>query len=106
MTKRSLPKWIFEIAYPDIEEARTANKTLLGLLYQFAAKRNRMIRQIESPKSIEVHFVQNEIDPTGLGEPLFPPIFGAVANALYKATNKRYYEQPFMGEVDEKVERG
>lgn len=66
----------------------------------------RMIRQIESPKSIEVHFVQNEIDPTGLGEPLFPPIFGAVANALYKATNKRYYEQPFMGEVDEKVEWG
>jgi isoquinoline 1-oxidoreductase beta subunit len=65
-----------------------------------------MIRQIETPKSIEVHFVQNEIDPTGLGEPLFPPIFGAVANALYKATNKRYYEQPFMGEVDEKVERG
>jgi len=55
----------------------------------------RMIRHSEAPKSIEVHFVKNEKDPTGLGEPLFPPIFGAVANALYKATGKRFYEQPF-----------
>ncbi len=43
----------------------------------------RMIRMPESPKEIEVHFVKNEIDPTGLGEPTFPPIFGALANALY-----------------------
>jgi isoquinoline 1-oxidoreductase beta subunit len=42
--------------------------------------------------------VKNEIDPTGLGEPPFPPIFGAVANALYKSTGKRYYDQPFLGE--------
>jgi isoquinoline 1-oxidoreductase subunit beta len=55
----------------------------------------RMIRHSEAPKAIEVHFVKNEEDPTGLGEPLFPPIFGALANALYKATGKRYYEQPF-----------
>lgn len=55
----------------------------------------RMIRQKESPKKVEVHFVRNEEEPTGLGEPLFPPVFAAVANALYKATGKRYYEQPF-----------
>lgn len=55
----------------------------------------RMIRHSEAPKAIEVHFVQNEKDPTGLGEPLFPPIFAAVANALYKATGKRFYNQPF-----------
>jgi len=55
----------------------------------------RMIRHSEAPKSIEVHFVKNEFDPTGLGEPLFPPIFGALANALHKATQKRFYEQPF-----------
>ncbi|MEO1257384.1 MAG: molybdopterin cofactor-binding domain-containing protein [Bacteroidota bacterium] len=58
----------------------------------------RMIRMGEAPKEIEVHFVQNEIDPTGLGEPPFPPVFGAVANALYKATGKRQYHQPFLGE--------
>ncbi len=55
----------------------------------------RMIRQKEAPESIEVHFVKNDHDPTGLGEPLFPPIFAALANALYKATGKRFYEQPF-----------
>lgn len=55
----------------------------------------RMIRQKEAPKSIEVHFVKNQHDPTGLGEPLFPPVFAAVANALYKATGKRFYDQPF-----------
>ena len=58
----------------------------------------RMIRMSEAPKAIEVHFVKNEIAPTGMGEPPFPPIFGALANALYKATGKRVYDQPFMGE--------
>jgi isoquinoline 1-oxidoreductase subunit beta len=60
----------------------------------------RLIRHSEAPKSIEVHFVKNEIDPTGLGEPPFPPIMGAVANALYKATGKRFYHQPFMSDRD------
>lgn len=57
----------------------------------------RMIRMSEAPKAIEVHFVENEINPTGMGEPPFPPIFGAVANALYKASGKRHYQQPFLG---------
>ena len=56
----------------------------------------RMIRMSESPKEIEVHFVKNDIDPTGLGEPMFPPVFAAMANALYKATGKRHYKQPFL----------
>jgi isoquinoline 1-oxidoreductase beta subunit len=56
----------------------------------------RIIRYREAPKKIDVHFVQNEINPTGLGEPPFPPIFAAVANALYKATGKGYYHQPFL----------
>ncbi|MBF12115.1 MAG: isoquinoline 1-oxidoreductase [Flavobacteriaceae bacterium] len=56
----------------------------------------RLIRHNEAPKEIEVHFVKNEIDPTGLGEPPFPPIMGAMANALYKATGSRVYNQPFV----------
>ncbi len=55
----------------------------------------RLIRQKETPRSIDIHFVHNDQDPTGLGEPLFPPIFAAVANAMYKATGQRSYEQPF-----------
>jgi CO/xanthine dehydrogenase Mo-binding subunit len=58
----------------------------------------RMIRYREAPKSIDVHFVRNEVDPTGMGEPPFPPVFAALANALYKATGKRFYQQPFVGQ--------
>ncbi|MCJ7466424.1 MAG: molybdopterin-dependent oxidoreductase [Maribacter sp.] len=58
----------------------------------------RMIRMGESPKEIDIHFVKSELDPTGLGEPTFPPIFAAVANALYKATGKRSYDQPFLSD--------
>ncbi len=61
----------------------------------------RLIRHREAPKEIEVHFVDNKKDPTGLGEPLNPPVIGALANALYKATGKRYYDQPFL--VDQKL---
>lgn len=59
----------------------------------------RMIRMGEAPKEIDVHFVKNEINPTGLGEPPFPPVFAALANALYKATGKRHYQQPFIAEI-------
>ncbi|AQG80181.1 xanthine dehydrogenase family protein molybdopterin-binding subunit [Spirosoma montaniterrae] len=57
----------------------------------------RMIRINEIP-DVEVHFVQNEIEPTGLGEPALPPAGAAVANAIFKATGKRLYNQPFMDE--------
>jgi isoquinoline 1-oxidoreductase beta subunit len=60
----------------------------------------RMIRQKETPKSIEIHFVDSKEDPTGLGEPFFPPVFAALANSLYKATGKRYYEQPFAPQLE------
>lgn len=60
----------------------------------------RIIRHHEAPKRIEVHFVQNDIDPTGLGEPPFPPVFGALANALYRATGKRYYKQPYASDLE------
>ena len=64
----------------------------------------RLIRHNEAPKSIEVHFVENDLDPTSLGEPPFPPVFGAVANALYKNTGKRQYNQPFKPESEKKIQ--
>lgn len=63
----------------------------------------RMIRLNEAPKMIDVHFVNNEKDPTGLGEPPFPPVFGAIANAIYQKSGKRVYNQPYMMEVDGKI---
>ncbi|PQJ26977.1 isoquinoline 1-oxidoreductase [Salinibacter sp. 10B] len=61
----------------------------------------RMIRMPEAPKSIETHFVDNGIDPTGLGEPGLPPISAALANALYQSTGERLYEQPFIDGLKE-----
>jgi len=55
----------------------------------------KLIRHNQAPKAIEVHFVQNDINPTGLGEPGLPPAVGALANALYNATGNRLYHQPF-----------
>lgn len=67
-----------------------------GMPEQSNFDKYRIIRMSEAPKAIDIHFVQNNIDPTGLGEPTFPPVFAAVANALYQATEKRFYDQPFL----------
>lgn len=56
----------------------------------------RLIRHSEAPREIQVDFVENDIAPTGLGEPTFPPVVGALANALYRATGERLYNQPFV----------
>ena len=58
----------------------------------------RLIRMQETPK-VEVHFVENELSPTGLGEPGLPPAGGAVANAINLALGKRIYRQPFIKEL-------
>jgi isoquinoline 1-oxidoreductase beta subunit len=76
-----------------------------GVSEQNNFNRYRMIRHKEAPKTIEVSFVKSEVDPTGLGEPPFPPVFAAVANALYKNTGKRFYNQPFVNELGEKNTR-
>jgi isoquinoline 1-oxidoreductase subunit beta len=73
-----------------------------GVPEQNNFNRYRIIRHRESPQKIEVSFVENDIDPTGLGEPPFPPVFGALANALYKNTGKRFYNQPFESELNAK----
>lgn len=54
----------------------------------------KLIKYNEVPE-IEAHFVDNGIDPTGLGEPALPPTGGALANVIFKATGKRIYKQPF-----------
>ncbi|WP_026631785.1 xanthine dehydrogenase family protein molybdopterin-binding subunit [Dyadobacter alkalitolerans] len=57
----------------------------------------RLIRMNEIPE-VDVHFVNNGISPTGLGEPALPPAGAAMANAFYKATKQRLRNQPFVNE--------
>jgi isoquinoline 1-oxidoreductase beta subunit len=71
-----------------------------GVPQQSNFDKYRLIRHKEAPEKIEVHFVDNGIDPTGLGEPSLPPIGAALANAMYKATGKRLYSQPFIKEIE------
>ncbi len=71
-----------------------------GVPQQSNFDKYRLIRQAEAPEAIEVHFVDNGIDPTGLGEPSLPPIGAALANALYKATGTRMYSQPYIDQVE------
>lgn len=54
----------------------------------------RTIKMADTPP-VEVYFVENELDPTGLGEPTLPPISAALGNAIFKATGIRLRKQPF-----------
>jgi isoquinoline 1-oxidoreductase beta subunit len=59
----------------------------------------RLLRHKEAPLEIETFFVENGIDPTGLGEPSLPPIAAALANAIYSATGTRVTNQPFIKDM-------
>ena len=59
-----------------------------------------LIRNNDAPRDVEVHFVESDVHPTGLGEPPFAPAIAALTNSLYKATGKRHYHQPFMVDIE------
>ncbi|WP_231961822.1 xanthine dehydrogenase family protein molybdopterin-binding subunit [Algibacter lectus] len=61
----------------------------------------QMIRMGQTPQ-VDVHFIESDIDPTGLGEPTLPPIGAAVANAIYAATGNRINKQPLINNLEPK----
>lgn len=56
----------------------------------------RVLRMREMPK-VEVHIVNSEELPTGVGEVAVPPIAPAVANAFFRASGKRIRRLPMVG---------
>jgi len=72
-----------------------------GVPEQSNFNKYRLIRMKEIPE-IEAHFIDNGIDPTGLGEPALPPTGGAVANAIFKASGIRLRKQPFVEELSKR----
>ncbi|MFP4846153.1 molybdopterin cofactor-binding domain-containing protein [Winogradskyella sp. PE311] len=61
----------------------------------------RLIRMKETP-IVETYFVENELSPTGLGEPGLPPAGGALANAIKAATGQIISKQPFIKELNKR----
>ena len=56
------------------------------------------ILRIPQAPPVDIHFIQSEYDPTGLGEPALPPIAPAVGNAIFAATGHRLRKMPFSEE--------
>jgi len=56
------------------------------------------LRFSEMPQ-VEVHIVESNEHPTGIGEPGTPPIAPAVANAVFALTGKRIRRMPFDQEA-------
>tara|TARA_R110002049_G_C9178388_1_gene563392 strand:+ start:22321 stop:24540 length:2220 start_codon:yes stop_codon:yes gene_type:complete len=59
----------------------------------------QLIRMADTPQ-VNVHFIENDIAPTGLGEPTLPPVGAAVANAIYAATGQRLRKQPYISNME------
>lgn len=51
--------------------------------------------RIDAMPEVEVHIVESDAPPTGVGEPGVPPIGPAVANAVFRATGRRLRTLPF-----------
>jgi len=50
--------------------------------------------RINDMPDVEVHIVQSDKDPSGVGEPGLPPVGPALANAIFDATGERHTKLP------------
>ena len=51
--------------------------------------------RMRSAPPVDVHFIQSDFRPSGLGEPCVPPLAAALGNAVFAATGERVRTMPF-----------
>jgi isoquinoline 1-oxidoreductase beta subunit len=54
----------------------------------------QVARMADAPYQVNVHFVDSDALPTGVGEPGLPPVLAALCNAIHAATGTRVREFP------------
>lgn len=57
-----------------------------------------LLRRIGAEPKIDIHFVQSDFPPSGLGEPVLPPVAPAVCNAVFAASGHRIRTLPISEE--------
>jgi len=68
-----------------------------GLIEQSNFHQYPLLRIPSHPK-VEVHFIQSDHPPTGVGEPALPPVAPAICNAIFAATGQRVRTLPLTRE--------
>lgn len=79
--------------------------TMMGLKVTFEDGRVQQqnfneypILRMPSIPEVDVHFIESDNVPSGLGEPALPPLAAAVCNAIYAATGRRPRTMPISEE--------
>ena len=75
--------------------ARTGEITATkGAIDQSNFNDYQLARMNDAPRQVDIHIVESNAPPAGVGEPGVPPFVPALCNAVFAATGKRVRELP------------
>ncbi len=66
-----------------------------GMVQQDNFHQYRMLSMKEMPR-VDIHILESQSPPSGVGEPVVPTVAPALANAIYSVTKKRIRTLPFV----------